>query len=98
MISHSRFLLDYEQAAINSVEATFPNCHISGCFYHLCRCVLRHVGSLGLKKEYESNKDFNLKVKSLMSLSFVPHDDVLTAFDQLSAKFPDTEACDNLLR
>ena len=98
MISPSRFLLDFEMAAVNSAQAAFPNCHISGCFYHLCRCVLRHVTSLGLKKEYESNKDFNLKVKSLMSLSFVPPEDVPTVFDELSAKFPDTEACDKLLR
>ena len=92
-----RFLVDFEIAAINSVQAAFPDCHISGCFYHLCRCVTRHVASLGLKKEYESNKDFNLQVKSLMSLSFVPPHEVLPVFDQLSAKFPDTEAGDRLL-
>ena len=84
-------------AALNSVQAAFPDCRMSGCFYHLCRCVGRHVASLGLKKEYESNNDFNLKVKSLMALSFVPPEEVLTVFDQLSAKFPDTEACDKLL-
>ena len=98
MTSTSRFLLDFEMAAINSVQAAFPNCSISGCFFHLCRCVLRNVASLGLKKEYDSNKDFNLKVKSLMSLSFVPPEDVPTVFDLLSAKYPNTEACDNLLR
>ena len=92
-----RFLVDFEIAAINSVQAAFPDCRISGCFYHLCRSVARHVASLGLKKEYDSNKDFNLQVKSLMSLSFVPPEEVLAVFDQLSAKFPDTEACDRLL-
>ena len=32
-----------------------------------------------------------------MALSFVPPADVLTVFDQLSAKFPDNEPCDKLL-
>ena len=59
--------------------------------------MIRHVNSLGLKKEYESNIQFNLKVKSLMSLSFVPPEEVPTVFDQLCAKFPDTDACDKLL-
>ena len=57
----------------------------------------RHVNSLGLKKEYESNIEFNLKVKSLMALSFVPPEDVPAVFEQLSTKFPDSEACDKLL-
>ena len=92
------FLLDYEVAMINSVKATFPNCTISGCFYHLCRCVTRHVASVGLRKEYNSNIDFCIKVKSLMALAFVPPTDVLTVFGQLCAEFPDTDACDKLLK
>ena len=89
--------MDFEAAAINSVKAGFPQCTISGCFYHLCRCVKRHVNSLGLKKDYESDIDFGLTVKSLMALSFVPPAEVLTVFGQLSEKFPDTDACDKLL-
>ena len=91
------FLLDYEKAMINSVKATFPNCEVNGCFFHLCQCVIRHVSAVGLKKEYESNIDFSILVKSLMSLAFVPCADVTTVFDQLCAKFPDTDACDRLL-
>ena len=89
--------MDFETAAISSVKAVFPKCEISGCFYHLARCVIRHVYSLGLKKDYEGNIDFGLKVKSLLALSFVPPADVVTVFGQLSATFPDTDACERLL-
>ena len=33
-----------------------------------------------------------------MALSFVPPEDVLMVFDQLDAKFPETDACEKLLK
>ena len=58
----------------------------------------KHVNSYGLKTLYESDIDFGLKVKSLMALSFVPPAEVLTVFGKLSETFPETDACDKLLK
>jgi hypothetical protein len=51
--------------------------------------VLRKVGDLGQKVQFESNPDFNMAVKRLSAQSFVPENDVLERFLDLVDSFPD---------
>ena len=96
-----RFLLDFEIAVHGAVSEGFPDCTISGCFFHLSQAVLRKVQSLGLKKQYESDKELNVLVRCLPALSFVPKEDVVQVFVALSQKFLSleevAEKCESLL-
>ena len=77
-------LLDFENAAQNAFRLAYPNASVKGCLFHLSQSVIRKVGELGLKSQFESNPEFNMAVKSLMALSFVPLDDVLPRFHELA--------------
>ena len=90
-------LVDFESAAQNAFRQTFPNATMKGCLFHLGQSVLRKVGELGLKVEFESNRDFNMAVKSLIALSFVPENEVLERFNELVDSFPDLERVEELI-
>lgn len=92
-----RILLDFEMAAINAFKNEFPTSVVSCCFFHLSQSVIRRVTELGLKVRYETDGNFQMLVKSLSSLAFVPNDDLYEVFEQLAATFPDEPVCNDLL-
>ena len=66
------WLTDFERAAINAIEAKFPNT-TKGCFFHLQQCVWRKVCESGLKRMYEEEDgQFALSIRCLAALAFVP--------------------------
>ena len=83
-----KILLDFEMAAMNAFVAEFPQAQISGCFFHLSQSVIRKVGDLGLKRQFDLDKDFQILVKSLPALSFVPLNEVFERFQELGRLFP----------
>ncbi len=84
----TRVLVDFELAAINSFRRHFANASIFGCYFHLNQCLVRKVGQVGLKRRFDTEMDFKLKVKSLAALSFVPPNEVQAVFDSLSLVWP----------
>ncbi|XP_052128925.1 uncharacterized protein LOC127750685 [Frankliniella occidentalis] len=71
---------DFEVAIINSVKSIFPNATIPLCFFHL-----GNVQGAGLQAAYSDPDNRELKdgVHMLLSLAFVPVEDLPTAFDEL---------------
>ena len=90
-------LADFENAAQNAFRLAYPNANIKGCLFHLSQSVLRKVGHLGLKVQFESNPDFNMAVKSLSALSFFPENDVLERFLDLVDLFLDLDRVEELI-
>ena len=50
-------LVDFEQAAMNAFSAACPNANVTGCYFHLCQSVIRKVNDVGLKQEYDNNRN-----------------------------------------
>ena len=90
-------LVDFEAAAINAFRQAFPTAELKGCYFHHGQSLNRKVGELGLKLDYESNPDFNMAVKSLQALAFVPEENVLEIFLELAESFPDLERVEELV-
>ena len=61
----------------------------SGCLFHFGQCVWRQVQALGLQIKYQEDKPFNLSVRKLIALAFLPIVDVVRAFYMLSDEFDD---------
>ena len=92
-----KVLTDFELAAINAFREEFPEAELSGCYFHLSQSIVRKVGELGLKNQFENDQNLNVLVKSLAALSFVPIEDVNEVFARLAEQFPQNEACEDLL-
>jgi len=81
-------MCDFEKASHNAVARVFPNTQLVGCLFHLGQCLWRKVQEFHLADHYRTNEDIRMRVKMLLALSFVPVDDVLTAFDSLADNSP----------
>ena len=68
--SHSRILLDFEQAPMNAFQKIFPSAQMSGCKFHLCQSFNRRINELGLKKVYENKPELALALRCPPALAF----------------------------
>ena len=81
-------MVDFEIAVLNAVRGSFPNSALKGCFFHFCQAIYRKVQSLGLQNRYRDDDEFNLKIRMLAAVAFVPTTDVIRAFESLSENLP----------
>jgi len=77
----SSILVDFEKAAMTTFSAAYTTATLRGCYFHLCQSVMRKVSDIGLKVEYENNKDASTFIRCLPALASVQ--DVPEAFDLL---------------
>jgi hypothetical protein len=82
-LSPSMFMLDFEQAMINSVQNLFPECGVVLCFFHLSQSLWRKIASLHLKVEYQESKLIKKLVNMIKATAFVPADEVEDCFDSV---------------
>ena len=76
--------VDFEKAAISSIEKNFPNSHTSGCFFHFGQCLWRKIQACGLQNWYNEPRNAFL-IKNLTALAFVPKEDIIDVFNELMA-------------
>ena len=86
-LNPSSIMVDFEKAAINSLEKNFIAC-VSGCFFHLSQSIYRRIQASGLTTDYQQDRDFALKLKMLPCLAFVPEIDVIDCFNILIEEYP----------
>ena len=81
-------MVDFEIAVLNAVRGSFPNSTLKGCFFHFCQAIYRKVQSLWLQNRYRDDDEFNLKIRMLAAVAFVPTTDVIRVSESLSKNFP----------
>jgi hypothetical protein len=74
-------------------KKTFPGSRISCCLFHFSQILWRRVKYRGLTRKYVENFRFNLGMKMIASLSFVPDCDVISMSEKLVEYFLNT-GCD----
>ena len=81
---YSRFELAVQQAMR---QAFHNNCSINGCCFHYFQALLKHIGSLGLKADY--NRSFSLKywVKRYMGLDLIPIEELQDGLNVIIGEF-----------
>ncbi|XP_031348427.1 uncharacterized protein LOC116174627 [Photinus pyralis] len=81
---------DFEKAVHNSLSQVFDGVALHGCLFHLGQNLWRKVQELHLAGEYRDDPDFRANVKMVLALSFVPVQDVVSAFEELIDSSPAT--------
>ena len=78
--------MDFEVAIWTAVREYAPNVRITGCNYHFVAAIYKLVVDYGLKGEYHNPVVFpSVKdiTRLVYALSFVPQNQVLTAFEEI---------------
>ncbi|KAF0715727.1 Uncharacterized protein FWK35_00031174, partial [Aphis craccivora] len=79
----SMLMVDFENAFITTFKEEFPTVVIRGYFFHFTQCVWKKIQNSGLQTKYGQDSKFALQVRLLCSLSFIPPNKVIEAFDEL---------------
>ena len=86
--------IDFEQAVIAAVRAEFGIEPI-GCLFHFFRNIFRHLQTVGLQMEYNTNNPHELRrfVRRLLALPLVPPIRIHQAFRGTVDNAHDLEVC-----
>lgn len=76
--------IDFEQAAIKALNNCFPESSIHGCYFHFSQNLWKHVQQVGLKTKYSEDPDFALNIRLILSLPFIPIEDIEAAFQEIA--------------
>ena len=77
---------DFESAAIRAFQQVFPQSRLHGCHFHFGQCVWKRIQhEPAVATRYKDSPDFELQVKCLNALAFVPPADVIDSFQELCA-------------
>lgn len=80
--------VDFELAIHNAIRIVFPEAHIRGCFFHLFQNLKKHLSAENLLNHYNQNPEFALYARMIVSLAFVPQNDLLQALTALENYLP----------
>ena len=75
--------MDYEKAAMNSVQEIFIGANLHGCFYHLAQSIYRRIQVTGLQQCYQEDPEFALTFRIIPALAFVPLPNLIKVFENL---------------
>lgn len=73
-------LIDFEKASSNAFKTHFPDGSIIRCYFHFWQTLLKNLRKKNLYAEYIQNKDFGNNVKQIAALAYLPEDEVLSTF------------------
>ena len=68
-------LMDFERAAMNAINAVFPDVRVKGCSFHFRQALMRRVQQEGLKSVYEENSHYpsaRTWLRMVMAMSMLP--------------------------
>ena len=85
--------VDFESALIKALRNAGAALH--GCYFHLCQAVWRFVKTHSMSLRYNTDALFNVRIRALTAIVFLPVDDVPRHFQSMKALVADD---DQLLR
>ena len=89
----TEIVMDFERAMWNGVSATLQDVKILYCSFHWTQAVWRKTQELGLKPAYYVNDEgVHLYIKMLLSLPFLPANQIQPLFDNMT-KMPIGKMC-----
>jgi hypothetical protein len=81
--------VDFETADLKAIQQVFPDATIEGCFFHFRSALWRNIQDKKLVPIYNAHTSFQIYVKSLISLAYVPVDRVCHYFELLQESKPE---------
>lgn len=90
-ISPKQINVDCELAAINAAQTTFPHSKVQLCYFHIKQSVIRNLTTNHLKEPYENDFEFANEMRQMMSVAFLPVENVASTWDKFIEKFRHVE-------
>lgn len=73
-------LTDFENGIMAAVQQELPSTRHRGCYFHFSQSCYRKLQFLGMQQLYSQSQEVRLMVRSVMSLAFLPTQQVFATF------------------
>ena len=83
-VNPHNIMVYFEQAMIGALRNVYPLVPQKGCLFHLSKNIYRKVQDLGLSQLYLDDEQFRTNIRMIASLSFLPIEDTIQAFEVLA--------------
>lgn len=84
-------IADFELAFLNAAKEMFPNARVKGCLFHFTQSSWKQTVLRGLKRQYNEIPEVRTFVQKLLSLPFIPLEDIMDVFNKIVANIPETD-------
>ena len=84
----TKFILDFEEAMMLAIKSNFPSSIIKGCLFHFTKAIWRNCQRIGLASHYREDQLVRKFIKGLMTLPFVPVEELEASLDILRRDLP----------
>ncbi|XP_033731760.1 uncharacterized protein LOC117321452 [Pecten maximus] len=81
-------MLDFEQAAWQSIREVFPGVNLRGCIFHLTQALWRHIQELRLSRTYRERGATHNLIRMVLALPFLPPHQIRPTFDAFRGRCP----------
>ncbi|XP_078679604.1 uncharacterized protein LOC144915245 [Branchiostoma floridae x Branchiostoma belcheri] len=76
-----RIVSDFEAALMAAYETEFVEATTSGCYFHFCQSLWRHIQELGLARGYREDPRLKKCLRKIMAIGYLPVPLVRLNFD-----------------
>ncbi|KAF9762440.1 hypothetical protein NGRA_2007 [Nosema granulosis] len=84
------FKIDFEYAAFNAINSSFPSAIRKGCFFHFAQAIWRKVVDLGLKPMYNNDRNFRESIGMITALAIILSAKIDEAWDLIKNTLSNT--------
>lgn len=74
------FMTDYEDGMRLAIKKQWPNAIIHGCWFHLCKAILKRARKLGMVKLLQRSSKAKIILRGLMSVALLPAEKIMEGF------------------
>lgn len=82
-LNPERIISDFEIAIVSAAKSFLPSTVFKGCLFHFGQILWRKVQKEGLSNKYGNDEIFNMQIRMLKSLAFVPPEEVNEYYSEL---------------
>lgn len=90
-------IIDFELATFISFSKIFPLTNINTCLFHFGQILWKRLQTMGYIHLYKKCSKFTFHFKMILSLVFVPHNDIFIMFKKLSEFFEREETAEEII-
>ena len=80
----STAMCDFEKSSRNAFRSVYPSINLIGCWFHFTKAIYDKIKKFALCKLYKHNKAFKKWIYQIMSLPFLPEEEIRPTYSTLS--------------
>lgn len=83
LLKPTKVMIDFEMAAIQSIQKKFPEAEVKCCTFHLTKNIWKKIQQVGFQTHYGNDVEFAVHLRMLGALAFLPANRVIEGYEAI---------------